>query len=441
MQAIDTGRATWSPSGEVARATEKDINVTTMTTSNITFPRDISPELHRRMRLGSWEMLRLQEEDSSLATMAAGNRQRFELVRPLPSPTQIAQILDVAYVASLLEEESRRVQCAFSFLSPEGATTGLHFKAFRFATPMPFRPAALAKLAPAVRVGRTEIGVWTDANGQLVVWGLIHHGSQTFAIDIEHLPTYYSVRIVRPGTLTVHFDERLLLLFSRDHAQFFERGLDLLGTIRDRAAITPNVAKALCRLAGRMLAHGHGGTILIVDKEADHRGVLFHDSLSPASRRDLFLRDAMRANEANVAPEGGSDRRAIADYLRESREREKAHDEALDFVAQLTAVDGAVVLDNELGLLGAGVTIQTPDSALPREVVLEDPRAIGEECRISSLASLGGNRHRSAICFCAQQAGLALALVASQDGDLSFFARRADGLVHALRPYELGVGI
>jgi hypothetical protein len=154
------------------------MNVTTTTTPNITFPRDIAPELHRRMRSGSWEMLRLQEEDSSLATMAAGNRQRFELVRPLPSSAQITQILDVAYVASLLEEESRRVQCAFGFLSPEGATTGLRFKAFRFATPIPFRPAALAKLAPAVRVGRTEIGIWTDANGQLVVWGLIHHGAR-----------------------------------------------------------------------------------------------------------------------------------------------------------------------------------------------------------------------------------------------------------------------
>lgn len=109
-------------------------------------------------------------------------------------------------------------------------------------------------------------------------------------------------------------------------------------------------------------------------------------------------------------------------------------------MALLTAVDGAVVLDDRLGLLGAGATIQTPHHAMPEEVVHEDPRRLGEEQRVP-VAALGGSRHRSAVSFCAQQESLALALVASQDGDLSFFARRKDGLVHALRPYELGVGL
>jgi hypothetical protein len=91
-------------------------------------------------------------------------------------------------------------------------------------------------------------------------------------------------------------------------------------------------------------------------------------------------------------------------------------------------------------LLGAGVTILTPDSSMPEEVVIEDPRDPGVERR-DKPSSMGGNRHRSALCFCKQQEGLALALVASQDGNLSLFARRSDGLVHAIRPYELGVGL
>lgn len=407
--------------------------------SCIVYPRDLARAFLDRLRgTGSWELLRKQEEDPNCADLASGNRRRFELVRPLPSVSEIAHMLDVAYVASLLEEEGRGVRCAFGFLSPDGAI-GLRFGTFRFASPRPFNPATVAKLAPAVQTGRTEFGVWV-VNGELVIWGLIHHGDQSFAIDLEHKPTHFSVRILRPGTFTVHFDERLQLLFSRDHGHFFEYGLDLLGTMRDRAAIEPDVAAALCRLSRRMLAHGHGGTILVVDKDATHRGLMLHPAMTPSTSPDLILQAAMRRDERVSSGEGRQKDEPVGQYVRRRREIERAHDEALDFVAHLTAVDGAVVLDNELGLLGAGGTIQTPDVAMPAEVVLEDPRALGQERR-APLASLGGNRHRSAVCFCAQQESLALALVASQDGDLSFFARRKDGLVHVLRPYELGVGI
>ena len=404
----------------------------------IIFPRDLANKLFERLSSGSWEMLRKQEADPNLASMAAQNRANFESARPLPSKDQVARMVDVGYVASLLEEEGRRVRCGFGYLSEAGANA-LRFKTFRFATPMPFRPATLAKLAPAAEVGRTELGVWEE-HGELVVWGLIHHGDQTFAIDLEHKPTYFSARILRPGTFTVHFDERLHLLFSRDHGHFFEWGLDLLGTMRDRAGIAPDVASALCRLARRMLAHGHGGTILVVDKDADHVGLVAHAALAPAARPDQLLADAMQLDERAMVGDLKQEGESIGQYVHRRVRIEKAHDEALDFVAHLTAVDGAVVLDNELGLLGAGTTILTPDSAMPEEIVIEHPLFLGQEKR-APVAMLGGNRHRSAVCFCAQQKGLALALVASQDGDLSFLARRKDGLVHALRPYELGVGI
>ncbi len=413
-----------------------------MTTPNgepgIVFPRDLAADLWDRMASDSWKLLADQEADPRTRGLAAKNRPGIELVRPLPSAEDVARVLDVAYVASLLEEEGRRVQCAFGYLSPQGAAS-LGFGVFRFGASMSFRPATLAKLAPAAQAGRTELGVWRE-NGELVVWGLIHHGDKTFAIDIEHKPTYLSIRILRAGTFTVHFDERLQLLFSRDHGHFFEHGLDLLGTMRDRAAIAPDSAAALCRLARRMLAHGHGGTILVVEKDASHRGLVLHEALSPTPSPDRLLADAVLLDER--AATGGLAQRdgLLVQHVQRRMAIENAHDEALDFVARLTAVDGAVVLNNELGLLGAGATIQTPENAMPEMVVLEDPTSLGEERRVS-LASLGGNRHRSAVCFCAQQDGLALALVASQDGDLSFFARRPDGLVHVLRPYELGVGI
>ena len=53
---------------------------------------------------------------------------------------------------------------------------------------------------------------------------------------------------------------------------------------------------------------------------------------------------------------------------------------------------------------------------------------------------IGGNRHRAAAVFCMQQGRLVLALVASQDGDLSLIGKD-DGRAHVIRPFELGEGL
>jgi hypothetical protein len=401
--------------------------------SRIAFPRQLASELYRRMLSGSWALVHEQEADPYLAARASERRTESELFRPLPSVPALEELLDTAYVASLFEEEGRRVTCAFAYIEPAVAAS-LRYGRFCFTTPLPFTPASVAKLAPAAQPGRTELGVWEE-DGRLVIWGLIHHGDRTFAIDVERKPTYFSARILRPGTFTVHFDERLQLLFSRDHGQFFDGSLDLLGTMRSRAAVEPWVATALCRLAQRMLAHGHGGTLLVVEKNARGVGLIDHHALTPKTRPNMHLADAVRLDEETTSSRSGA---AVPQSMR--RKIEKAHDEALDFVAQLTAVDGAVVLDTALGLLGAGATIQTPDAAMPHEVLVENPRALGH-LEAALVSSLGGNRHRSAVCFCAQQECAALALVASQDGDLSYLVRGLGGRVHVLRPYELGVGI
>jgi len=50
-------------------------------------------------------------------------------------------------------------------------------------------------------------------------------------------------------------------------------------------------------------------------------------------------------------------------------------------------------------------------------------------------------RHRSAALFCARQQGQALAIVVSQDGDVTLFGRQKDGVVRRKGPYALGVGL
>lgn len=404
----------------------------------IVFPRDLAGELHTRMTVGSAGSLQALRDDVLENEQDVNRIARFLDGRPLPSEASLARMLDVGYVASLLYEEGRRVRCALGYLSPQGASS-LGLNTFRFSSPLPFAPATLAKLAPAAQPGRTELGVWIE-DGELVVWGFIHHGDPDFALELEPIQPYFSTRIIRPGTLAAYFDERLLLLFARDHGQFFERGVNLLKDIRDRALMKPSVASALCRIARRMLVRGHGGTLLVVDSGMKASGLVPHPALTPASSPDRMLADAVLLDARARTGELRQDDEHLARYVARRVRIERAHDEALDFIARLAAVDGAVVLDSELNLLGAGVTIQTPRSATPKEVVIEDPARRGELVSVP-LATLGGNRHRSAVCFCAQQPRGAFAMVASQDGDLSVVSRQSDGLVHVLRPYELGGGI
>ena len=76
---------------------------------------------------------------------------------------------------------------------------------------------------------------------------------------------------------------------------------------------------------------------------------------------------------------------------------------------------------------------------VPDDVIGEDPTAPGE-VKPTTIGELGGNRHRAAASYCAQQCDVALAFVASQDGDLSVFIRRDDGVIHCRAPMSSGSG-
>jgi hypothetical protein len=347
-------------------------------------------------------------------------------------------MVDVSYAGSLLEEEGRRVRFALAFLSPEGAGA-LGYGVFRFRTPLRLESAALAKAAMATDASRTALGVQPSSSGDPEIWGMLHHGDRSFGLSLEHDPTYLSVRVLRAGTFTVHFDERLVLLFCRDHARFFDRPIDLLGTLRERGSVSAAAANDLVRLSRRMLAHEHGGTILVARSASITDGLTLHHAFSVGDGEHTLLKEALAQHEdALSTAEGSSDPTEARPATIKNPEEE--HDEALDFVARLTAVDGAVVVRDDLALLGFGATIATPEAGIPEEINVEDPAGSGE-VKATSITELGGNRHRSAACYCAQQRDAALAFVASQDGDLSVFIRREAGQIHCLRPYELGIGL
>jgi len=407
---------------------------------HVEFPRDVAGELLERMTTtGTWGSMEEQKRlDAATAAQIQGNA---ELTRPLPSRDHLEAILDVVYVASLMEEEGRRIDFTLAYLGGDGARH-LNHKVFPFKRPLPFDPKPLAKYALSTEPLTTSLAVWPSKGGDLRVWGLTHHGDHTFDVDLNFLPTYLSVRVLRTGTFAVHFDARLAMLFSRNHHHLFPKDsakrIDLVDVLRDWVGLEVPVAVALQRVCRRMVALGHGGTILLTEKGVTPNALTMHDTLTMREGSLTLLKDVVAEDHKRGNGEGAAkESKREGTRVHEAYRLDEKHREALDFVAHLSAVDGAVVLDDELNVHGYGATISTEGDA-PAGTA-EDPKNLGT----TDVMDLGrrGNRHRSAAYFCARQTGLALAFVASQDGDFSLFIRKKDGGVHVLGPYELGVGL
>ena len=92
----------------------------------------------------------------------------------------------------------------------------------------------------------------------------------------------------------------------------------------------------------------------------------------------------------------------------------------IDWVAGLTAVDGAVIVNDRYELLGFGAKIgRRRGSAQVEQITLTEPIQ-GQVPALVHPEELGGTRHLSAAQFVHDQHD-AIALVASQDGRFTIF--------------------
>lgn len=102
-------------------------------------------------------------------------------------------------------------------------------------------------------------------------------------------------------------------------------------------------------------------------------------------------------------------------------------------VGQMTAIDGAVVLDGNANLLGCGAFI--PLGSCETHPVYES--VVGAIPRKVATDSIGGGRHQSAVTFC-RTVHPSLAIVISQDGDLCMFGRTTADAIDMVRPPPVG---
>lgn len=105
-----------------------------------------------------------------------------------------------------------------------------------------------------------------------------------------------------------------------------------------------------------------------------------------------------------------------------------------DVVSSLSAADGCVVMTEQLRILGFGGNIAV--SAADCMSATSKARLKDRQCTIIEfLNSVGGQRHQSAARLVIKYPGV-IAIVISQDGELSVFATDSEGFVRAYRPVD-----
>jgi hypothetical protein len=174
----------------------------------------------------------------------------------------------------------------------------------------------------------------------------------------------------------------------------------------------------LVQLAVSMRAHGRGGCVLVVPAGLDAWRESIVQPISYAAAPPF----SVLARLSKEAPE---------------RKRQQVWQEELsrtvEWVAGLTAVDGAVILTDKYEMLGFGAKITRRRGwAQIDEVTVTEPIQ-GAVSAVVHPEKLGGTRHLSAAQFVHDQHE-AVALVASQDGRFTIFEWPAcEAMVHAHR--------
>ncbi|HVZ34030.1 MAG TPA: hypothetical protein VG963_16500 [Polyangiaceae bacterium] len=388
---------------------------------------------------------------------------------PLPPPDLFGEALSVAYQASLTAEEGRPTNFRLLLTDPEqlpesGAPNDGVLR-LAFEHDRPFSANELRRLSPAAPFEVALIGAHVSS-GKLRIWGIAHSGAAWLR------PTWGGrgpvpnwsydpiVHVTAPGQIAVRcagnligalergtlvdamldvFDSKWLpALFERELLAVQDEHATLQAGLVSPTAVERSlvgiVGEHMLRRAIRVIRDSrHGGMILVAEapngaRDKNLAGLRlkyqFGSDEPPRRYRSILFqildRLAARSTKASV---GWSD--FALDDSPELEKLERSVFELSRVISSLSAIDGAVVLDKRLLLVGFGAEVSA-DLPAPEQVF----RAIdleGERLLPEPIENVG-TRHRAAYRF-VQHHSRGLAIVISADGGISFVANRQGKVV------------
>ncbi|MDB4971778.1 MAG: hypothetical protein JWN48_119 [Myxococcaceae bacterium] len=410
-------------------------------------------------------MLRGHAYPPDLARYVAANWPAGRSLRV--SEKSLAEALSVAFQASLSSEEGRptrfRLLLTPAVALPESGTPNEGVLRLRFDQSRPLLADELRRLSPAAQFETALIGAHVESNA-LRIWGIAHSGPAWLAPSwggrslvpnwtydpIIHVsgPGQLAVRcagklvgaiergVVVDATMDVFDSEWLPAMFARERELVRAQHAGLQAQIPSPTlvehSLVSRVSQHMLRRAIQLIRGArHGGMILVVDAAtiASASGGLrlkyrFGQD-EPAQRYRTLLFQILEAVSATTSKSsvGWSD--FASDDSTTLERLEQAVFELSRLIANLTAIDGAVVLDKQFGLLGFGAEVS---AELPAPLsVWRATDVEGTEREPDDFENVG-TRHRAAYRF-VNDHPQGLAIVISQDGGVSFVANREQQVV------------
>ena len=400
-------------------------------------------------------------------TMAARQEGRLPL---LPRPADLRHVLATAFFASFEREEGRNLRFVLC-CSPDLEVTrdgfGEVVPVMPLEAPRPVSVATLRSLAPAVSANNAAILIRcpvSDADKQnCEIAGVLHVGAHLArarsgrSFYYRPAPHALIVDVRDAGELHIYQSGMKLAAMKggRLYDQIAYSALEFLPlteilargeqALRTRVAIpdhepahetsdfhwTALLNTILCIVNG-VKEHGHGGTMLLVSPDAAptlpiHTKFDIHERVNILGNRFVhFLNARHQLAEARWRRKAASHIEAHATALsileNTAFDAEEGLGDAADFVARLTAVDGALVITSDLRVLGFGAEIVL-DTAVPVTAyeVVGNPDLTGAWPEVDSQSF--GMRHRSAL-RCVSVSNSVAAFVVSQDNSVSFIWKK-----------------
>jgi hypothetical protein len=390
----------------------------------------------------------------------------------LPQEHHLRHLFDIAYHASLMRDEDRPVTFRLIYGDPgllppdEGPPSGL--MPLKLDRPRPFNEQEIRRLSMAALYFRSMIGVCPSLHHDLQIWGMVVSGTRwlsSIAGGRYHGPPEPDSLVIHslaPGRLTIYLGSRRLAtlasgrieskafdlfeakwlqeIFTEVRSSFlneaFGENTEAIYVPVDVDFVRMMTYNIILRALAVVRNSRHGGTLVIIDPEdesnlRDPRAPVRFKYLSancPARRRYARMLSQAIVRLSDLASDLSRPRAGWAEYQTLADTALSDLDEALfdfaHFLADLMAVDGALVVTQALELVGFGTELRYEAPYL--KSVRQALDLEGEIWSNEPLDNLG-TRHRAVYRFCLGNPKC-LAIVVSQDGSVQF-VRNHNGAV------------
>ncbi|MGN7612659.1 putative sensor domain DACNV-containing protein [Magnetococcales bacterium HHB-1] len=370
---------------------------------------------------------------------------------------QVKHIMETVFLASLKREEDRPVQVSVGLLYPGEIQESHHgaFMLLELEKETPFSVDSLIKLAPAFDPTTTTIVVYPEGEerDQMTIWGSLfssRRGRNRFDPQTIHAkaPDMLVISSVKPGSLSIFRGDQIIARFNagrfteptptpftasligwnlmrmvKKHQEFKTFGVRYWRIYRD----------AVDRLLMEASKRGHGGTIVWLSEEMVETAkswivpkyVLEDSNEGLPVIQQLCQMEQARIRLLNHDSTETSLARKTWHLDNQILEKKRRIVELVELLAQLTRVDGALIVTDRLRPLSFGsVLVARP---------WQEDAIFGSEDRAypPEQVDLGkyGTRHNSAVNFVGKCPG-SVAFVLSQDGPISALTRKDEETIY-----------